>query len=379
MDTRELLDERRRLFRDAVEFGKTDRVPRVSNAWTWKIADSDLRPRLSEALSDYSVMERAVREHHERYAFDTYIDLGVRNNYNVSKALGYAQHVIDDEHFRITAVDQVTIGDDDFDEYIKDPNMFVWTRVGPMFFKDLTYADIEKAVKANFEYVDYVVKIQKTMVEEYGVPLLGKTVALHPLESILNAGRGIKNISVDLRRRPEKLMAITNVKAPAIYDTVSRNLDTPSDNYAFDLRITMLMHSLTNAKQFETVYWPFIRNVINIGLEKKKKIFLFVEASIMRLAEYFDDFPKGYIAMLNEMDDIFELRKRFSNMALCGGMDIDMLQYGTAEECRERVRYLLENMGPGYIYGQNKMMSFRTDGRRENMLAAKEALDSYGR
>ena len=378
MDNKELLQERIKLFSDAVEFKKVKRVPRVSNAWTWKIADCDLQPKLSESLADFSIMERCVREHHERYNFDTYIDLGVRNNVNVSKALGHTQHVVDDEHFRICAVDEVTIGDDEFDEYTKDPNLFVWKKVGPMFFENLTYQDIEDAVKANQKYVNYVVGIQNTMVYEYGVPLLGKTVALHPLENVLNAGRGIKNISTDLRRRPEKLMAITDVKASAIYNTVSTNLDTPSDNYAFDLRITMLMHSLTNRKQFEEIFWPFIRNVIDIGLNKDKKIFLFVEASIQRLADFFDDFKRGNICMLNEMDDIFELRERFPNLALCGGMNINMLQYGSPEECKVRVRKLVSEMGPGYIFGQDKMMSFRTDGRRENMLAAREALDELG-
>jgi len=74
----ELEKYRLKLIRDASSMQvKPERVPHVSFFVTWKILDSQYK--LSEAMNDYSIMEKVVRQHQEKYGFDAIFEYGGRN------------------------------------------------------------------------------------------------------------------------------------------------------------------------------------------------------------------------------------------------------------------------------------------------------------
>ena len=77
MTNEELLAYRTKLVRDAANMRHPERIPLVSFFVTWKIFDAGYK--LSEALSNYDVMEKVVRHHQETYTFDMLNDLGIRN------------------------------------------------------------------------------------------------------------------------------------------------------------------------------------------------------------------------------------------------------------------------------------------------------------
>ena len=79
---------------------------------------------------------------------------------------------------------------------------------------------------------------------------------------------------------------------------------------------------------------------------------------------------RGHIALQVETDDILEVRKAFPNCCVIGGMTAHLLGQGTKEECIDRVKFLIDELGPnGFILGQDKMMSYRMDAKPENVLA----------
>ena len=101
-------------------------------------------------------------------------------------------------------------------------------------------------------------------------------------------------------------------------------------------------------------------------------MFIYIEDAIARFADYFSDVPKGSAIMHLEMDDIFEMRKLLPGMPLAGGMTTDLLGRGTPQECVEWAKVLCNELGSGFIMSQNKMLSFRNDCRRENLLAVND-------
>ena len=62
-------------FKDVMNFKHIDRVLHASMFYTWKIFDSSYTGTLSHALCDLNVLEDAQSEFHERYGFDTHMDL----------------------------------------------------------------------------------------------------------------------------------------------------------------------------------------------------------------------------------------------------------------------------------------------------------------
>ncbi len=78
-----------------------------------------------------------------------------------------------------------------------------------------------------------------------------------------------------------------------------------------------------------------------------------------------------------ELDSLTEVRKLLPNMPLAGGMTTDLLGYSTPEACIEKARTLINELGEGFIMSQNKMLSFKNDCKRENLLAVNNFIKEY--
>lgn len=112
-------------------------------------------------------------------------------------------------------------------------------------------------------------------------------------------------------------------------------------------------------------------------LASGKTVLLYVENSILRFKDYFQDYPKGFFTIVPETDDVFELRKELPNMCIAGGMPTSLLGYGTPEQCVDRVKLLRDELGDGFMLSRDKMISFRNDCKRENLLAVCDYLQAF--
>lgn len=72
-----------------------------------------------------------------------------------------------------------------------------------------------------------------------------------------------------------------------------------------------------------------------------------------------------------------ELRKALPNACIVGGMSAMMLGRGTPEQCVDAAKRVIDQMGDGFMLGQDKMMSFRNDCKRENLLAVSEYIQNF--
>jgi hypothetical protein len=71
------------------------------------------------------------------------------------------------------------------------------------------------------------------------------------------------------------------------------------------------------------------------------------------------------------------MRKRLPNVALAGGMKTCLLGYGTNEQCVDYATTPIDTLGAGFVLSQDKMISYRNDVRRENLLAVNEFARNY--
>ena len=152
-----------------------------------------------------------------------------------------------------------------------------------------------------------------------------------------------------------------------------------NEKYCFDASLMMLAHNILNPKQFERFYWPSLKKLLDAYAGKGMSVRIFTEGSILRYADYFKDYPKGILSFHLEQDDPFEFREKLPNVAIIGGMTTDLLSKGSVTDCLAYAKRLCDELGSegGYIFSENKMLSFRGDAKAENLAAVCRFVRDY--
>lgn len=393
MNNQELSQYRVKLVRDAVDPAKKpERVPHISHFVTWKILDAGYK--LSEAMCDWDIMEKVVCEFQEKYCFDALVEFGHRNNYQTSKILGSSRYYIDDENGSVNYKDFALCESDELVEYAKNPLKFKWekgmAKKYPFWTQEFDIDILNKAYKANMDYLNFMGfnlrgRMPQKLYEDYGVPYYidPKGYAPIAIETLFNSLRGIKGLSIDMRRNigtlreaiaimdesgfKPGLAALKNVPAGTKYDST------------FDCDNILLAHTILNEKQWEEFYWPYLKQIIAVYGEKGWTTRLFTEGTSGRFWDYFKEFPKGVIALHLENDDVYAATEKLPGFCIMGGMTNEMLGGGTKQQCLDMTKRLIDELGANgnFILSQDKLGSYRNDAKAENLKAVCEFALEY--
>ncbi len=387
MNSKELKASRVQLFRDAANFKKTERIPHFANVVTWKVFDAGYT--LDQAMTNFDIMEKTVIHFLDKYPVDAVLDVGIRNQFNVTEAFGeggyyyYTEEVVGVHDHAHCTVDTLM-------EYLDDPTRYAWEVILPKKYgEDWEKKTTEVWKKTFSEYMRYIKYIlhMSSVTGKYGLPSLSPNnpmmgAIVFGIEELMSNLLGIQQLSVAMRRSPDKIEEFINRWdeeriQPAIEKV--KNGKGPNYKYCFDSSILMLAHTVMNKKQFERFYWPHLKELLDAYAEKGMNIRIFAEGSILRFAEYFKDYPKGVLTFHLEQDDPFEFRKALPNVCIMGGMTTDLLTNGTPEECVAYAKRLCDELGQegGFIFSENKMLSYRNDAKAENMKAVCEFVNNY--
>lgn len=389
MTNQELRAYRTKLIRDASMMQvKPERIPHVSFFVTWKILDSGYK--LSEAMNDYDIMYKVVTEHQEKYGFDAVFEYGVRNAIRIPGALGGTTYSINDEAGTVSYKDKAICEANELDEFIADPYKFFWEKGMAKKYAcwadgTVTVADMQRVVDEQTAFMQYYMKVTKAMTEEYAMPSFTAPAGFcYPgIDFLFNSVRGIRGLSIDMRKAPDKVDAAIKSLNKYFFDPglqALKNLpDGPNMDYCFDFDITLLCHTILNQKQFERYLWPDLKAMLDTLAEKGKTVRLFMEGSSRRFWDYFKDYPKGIITIHPEQDDVFEIRKELPNCAIMGGMPVSLLGNGSKKEVLDHTKRLCDELGKdgGFILCQDKMVSFRNDANPENVKAVCDFIREY--
>ena len=378
------LQERVQCVRDAASFKKTDRIPTHSHYWTYEILDAGYT--LREAIYDYDKMYKSFMGFQEKYDFDFYNCLGWRNPFYTVDALDGNVYDFSENGEFLNIKDYSVMEGDEYPELIANPQKFIWEKIMPRKCKGFRKADayeaLAKAYEEHVKFNNYVGKLQADMTAVHGVPRNSVTNLYDvPFDFLTNQMRGLKNMCLDLRRHyPEVKEAVAALcemlGIEGYFDTLLKPVE---DDACFVTVHVMLAHSILHTNKWAEIYWPYFKRVIENCQKAGNQLMLFTEADMLRFADYFDEAGKGVMTLQPEVDDVFEVRKRLLNCAICGGMSPELLGYGTKEKCIEYGKKLIDELGRdgGFIMGQTKMMSYRNDAQPENILAIQNLCKTY--
>lgn len=388
MNSKQLKRERTRLFRDAANFKKTSRIPHFANVVTWKVFDAGYT--LDRAMTDFSVMEECVIRFLDTYPVDGLMDVGIRNQFNVTEAFGEGGYY----YYTPEAVgvhDHAHCTVDTLQQYLDAPVRYAWEVILPKKYGDSwgeKGADVWKRTFSEYmRYIKYILHMSSVTGKRYGLPSLSPNnpmmgAVVLGIEELMSNLLGIQGLSVAMRRSPDKLQAFIDRWDSERIDPVIQKIRAgkgPDERYCFDSSILMLAHNTMNRKQFERFYWPHFKELLDAYAEKKMNVRIFAEGSILRFAEYFAGYPKGTLTFHLEQDDPFAFREALPNAAIMGGMTTELLSAGTADECVAYAKRLCDELGRegGFIFSEGKMLSYRNDAKRENMKAVCDFVSGY--
>ncbi len=388
MTPNELEKYRIKLFRDAIGMkNKPERIPHMSFFVTWKILNYGCK--LTEAMTDYELMEKIQYQFHEEYDFDGYLELGNRNNYMTSKIMQSPCYDIDDDNGSVNFRDFSFADHEELMEYAENPNKFIWEKAMvkkyPYWAQGVDTERIQNAIDANAAYGQYAFGIMLKMREKYGIPFNSnyKGFPQVPAEPICLYARGIKGLSIDMRRDKQYMLDVMEKLAQSCFYPELEKMKTFNEgadmSSIFDTEIVLMAQNMMNPSQWDMFYWPYLKQVLDLISKKKWSVRFFTEGAASRFWDYLKDYPKGTIAAHLENDDVYMLRKKLPNVAIIGGLTTALLGKGTKDECLDATKKLIDELGAngGFVLSQDKMASYRSDCNADNLKAVCELVHTY--
>ncbi len=385
MTPREKYQYRIKLYRDAQSWKKPDRIPFCANMFNWMYIDQGVS--YMETVRDYDKNHQVIENFVQTYNVDqvNVMNCVHRNPFIVSDALGGSSGYTDNSE-ALNVLDRCIVNDDEFDQLNHNFPEFSWT----LFFrrfpkaKDMTPQEIVHAMKLLNEF--YADKAQTSMMlrEKYGVVAeVDYYYFMCAFEDLFQLYRGMKNSSIDLRRHKaqvEEYVDQTTENYKAAFDAWFESTPYgPNMEENCDISTGILAHTVLNRKQFDRLYAPLMEYIFSKAAEKGKQVLVYAEGSWDRFGDFFNQFPKGTVCMMVEQDNIFELRAKYPNISLMGGIDSTLLGLGTPDQCVAQAKKVIDELGKdgGLILQPNKMLSFPNDCSRENLKAVCDFVNSY--
>ena len=361
MNRKSEVAERAALLTATVKHEKTERIPIMSNAWNWKVYDAGFT--LSEALYNGKKYTKVLEHYFDNYHADFMFETGSRNPFIYTQYLGSdKRYIIDDEKKIMNVVDESYLEPEEYDELINDPMKFIWEKFLPRKCPNLAQEKNGKVyIDSMYAYINWLngyLGYGKTLAKKYGVPLLTDLYApfymMNGMEIMLDFMRGMRGLSVDLRRQPEKVKAavdaLDSIFEPKMEGYTGMHGHNPEA--AFDGAMVFIATSMLSPKQFETFYLPWLNRTKDFAVEHDKTVIIFAESENSRFYEFLKDLPEGHFAILAEQNDIFNTKKELPNMCVMGGMPVELLGKAKPEECVDYAKKLIDELAVdgGYIY-----------------------------
>jgi hypothetical protein len=387
IDAKTLLKERKEMITDVVRRQKLPkRIPIMSQVRAWPILDAGYK--LSEAYTDWEISYQIMDQFFARYNFDCHFDPFLRFNYKVYEALGYAPYTFDDKKEAIQADDVPSMDADEYEElFKKGPLKFYFEnficRRFKLTDKETAIRAIAEAVKSQRGYGAMKGRVIKNLAETYGVPSIVSGIGMSfPLQTLFSSFRGMKGLSLDLRRREKDILKAIEVMDDGGCERICKSIEAyeVKENEVFSSYGVLLTHVLLNPEQFGKYVWPGLKRFVEATVKANKMGMIFMEGQISHLFDYFAQIPKGHFLLVVEEDDIRVLRKELPNLSFAGGFPVHILGNGTEQECIDYAKKMIDEIGYDgrLVFATNKMVAFRNDAKRNNLIAVNNFVREYG-
>ncbi|OIQ60715.1 methylcobalamin:coenzyme M methyltransferase [Moorella thermoacetica] len=382
-----LYQERLQRYTTAMECGKPDKVPITFPLGEWVVKYTDTT--IQEAYYNFDRTTEITCEIIRDLDFDlmySALNLWWPPMFNAIGSKLYKFPGIHlEENSQYQYIEEENMKPEDYDEFIDNPTEWLANKFLPRINEEFANPGSYRATAALIKSVaafamanDKSAKASEKLAKEFGVVPYGTGMTKAPFDTLGDALRGMKGILLDLRRRPEKILAACEAIIPhnIAYAMITAAGDTTLPCFA---PLHRGAYPFLSMEQWEKYYWPSLKAVIEGLWARGKRMFFFAEGNWTPYLEKIAELPDKSIVFVIDATDAKKTKEVLGGrFCLYGGVPTTLLTYGTPEEVKDCVKRVIDELAcdGGFVLAPGGVVM--SDAKRENIFAMIEAGREYG-
>ncbi|CEP66116.1 Uroporphyrinogen decarboxylase (URO-D) [Moorella glycerini] len=381
-----LYQERLQRYQVTLAGGKPDKVPVVFPLGEWVIKYANVT--FQEAYYDVDKSTEIIARVLTDVDCDTMFGSitpgpGIFNSFGCKLYRFPGIHLGEDCAFQY--VEEEYMPAEEYEEFIANPTRWVVTKYLPHINEEFaepgsyraTVALI-KSVTAFSMYNTKAAEMGQRWAREFGIAPHSAGMTKAPFDTLGDTLRGTKGILLDLRRRPEKVLAACAALVP---HSIAFAMITAGGDTSLPCGIPLHKgaYPFLNREYWEKFYWPSLKAVIEGLWAKGKRVWFFAEGDWTPYLDKIAELPEKSIVFCLDLTDARKAKEILgSKFCLYGGVPTTLLTYGTPQEVKDCVKRAIDELGKdgGFVLASGGVVM--SDARRENIFAMLEAAREYG-
>ena len=226
---------------------------------------------------------------------------------------------------------------------------------------------VAAAVEALLETSEEITRIRAARkasverMEALGFPmsLRGGVLVSAPFDFMSDTLRGMRGIMLDMYRCPDKLMAAQEKVVPILVDYAVSAAHKSGNPYC-GIPLHRGADGFMSLEQFETFYWPSLKELMLGLIEGGVVPHVFYEGSYDQRLGYLTELPKGKTIGRFDRSDLFKVKEVLGDtMCIMAGFPVSLLHGGTPDQILSLTRGLIDVVGRagGFIMGASSSMA----------------------
>lgn len=402
--------ERSQRIADAIALRQPDRVPAMFFAHYWATRHCGITNR--DAMYDHQRAADAIRQVIPDLAPDAYTSFFLNSGRQMElldfRQVQWPGHNGLGEDSPFQYLDAEYMRGNEYDDYLTDPSgYFLKTylpRIAGVYepFRKLpdfpaqfyfsavhmarVFADPE-LIKA-FETLAAAgresmkaFQVQMALTQELaqlGFPLAQGGFSGAPFDVVSDYFRGSKGALLDMMRNKDRLLAMVERVLKIIpRSTIEMIGHSPCKTVFIPLHWGL--DGFMSPKQFETYYWPSLRQLTITFIEAGLTPCLFWEGDCTSRLEIIKDIPRGKCIYLFERTDLVRAKKVLGDtVCIRGGVPASLLISGTPAQVSDHCKRLIDEVGRDGGFIIDASVGIPDEARYENVRAMFDTTRDYG-
>ena len=268
--------------------------------------------------------------------------------------------------------------EDEYDAFLEDPSDFlmrvylprIWEALAPLAslppFRHLisstalasyvgqlaspdfveAFAALAKAAKVTSQWTAIASEVEGEIAAA-GIPSLTSLICFAPFDLISDHLRGMRGAMTDMYRQPDKLVAACERLVSAQIDAAAGPARTARTKRVF-IPLHRGSDGFMSLRQFETFYWPTLKQVIVTLVEMGLTPCPFFEGTWDARLDYLRELPKGKVLCHFAQTDMARAKGALDgHLCIMGNVPASLLQLAGEDEVRDYCKRLIDSCAPG--------------------------------
>ncbi len=382
--TNEIYNEKVRRIQSTIRHEEPDTVPVMTLAESWVLGYAG--HKITDVEEDPDLELQCFKKMCQEIYCDMVYTSALTRDITIYNPMEGSPYFYSSDGVTVQHKEYVFMEADEYGKLAADPMKFVLNELYPRMYPALrkSYPENLEALKKAFAaYNRYLQKMMNSAVrlkEDLGMPTIVEGIAISPVDILMSYFRGLKNIQCDFRRNPQGIIEAADALIPLVVENIKHGRQSLESDSCF--LIPTLLPTYMSAKQFEKIYWPSFKKMVDQIAALNGKMLIFMEGSWEHLYEFVNEIPRNTAITILEKADIFKAKNLIGKtVTLAGGMPLEQLRYMSRQECLDHAKKVVDYCAPGggFIFTNDKTALAPNDVNIENLKAVNAFVHEYGK